>query len=72
MNSQRILQEAVYDLRERNVMNAVLPWQWEHSCSAFQEPVTFFRLRVATVSLCVPGGTTAIKNKPANRVPSDQ
>ena len=34
-------------------MDAVLPWQWEHSCSAFQEPVTFFRLRTSTVSLCV-------------------
>lgn len=34
-------------------MYAVLPWQWEHSCSAFAEPVTFCRLGAATVSLCV-------------------
>jgi hypothetical protein len=42
-------------LRERNVftMNAVLPWQCVHFYTAFQEPVTFFRLRATTVSLCV-------------------
>ncbi len=32
-------------------MHAVLPWQWEHSCSAFQEPDNNSGGRVATVSL---------------------
>ena len=41
-------------LRERNVFNmdAVLSRPWKHFCFAHREPVTLFRLRAATVSLC--------------------
>ncbi len=35
-----------------SIWNAVLPWPWEHSCSAHQEPDNNSGGRVATVSLC--------------------